>query len=694
MKALPTPLWLTAAICLAAGAACRGAKVDLGNAAWLEMSNDGRVSDVGAEGKSIATGRPGGFALVEVLSPKGTATQPVQLSGRPRPAGKNAHGFEYALEQRKLTLKAEMISLKDAMRVQGEIRNLDAAADRAVQLDFVVPVRCDGWVYHSGIEAAEPITGDAEYPRDRYRLLRFGDPSDRELLRTSQLWFNCICDGQVGLAVGNAPDAPAAFRIGRDKRGLFIRYHLGLTPLTKKFPGAARFSFVVYGNDGRWGIRSAAERFYGLFGEAFRRRASKFGSWSGTNAITHSDLPNKEDFHITYGDNDFQWNDGQYWPKLGQQLKALGIIVFHWREPWSYFLTGSDPQKTADEELQLLRDQAAGKAPGKTHSQMCGAPLKEAAAGVLNSYMLDAAGKMLRVRWQYGCRFIAPNMDPELPRPNRATLAADYQFRWIKRWDDPKFDGPRNLAWDSATPWTGIDLFSYRREHFATADYPLTYDPRDGRVCQMKVLTDREFAVWHSRKVRDKGGLVMANSGLYSLLFFGDCMDVPVLESVAHKQFRWPERMGLYRLLIHQKPLSFYQEITLAGIQRCLLYGLAPGGDCQHEEYRPLTKKYMPTIRAAARAGWQPVTHAHGQNCYVERFGTRPGEIYLTVMNRSEKSPADAALSIDCAALGLDPAKVKVRERIEDRGFESAVEAKTLTLRFKLQPDEALAFAL
>jgi len=679
--------------------------LDCGKQAAVSISPGGGIDNVRIAGAAVGTGRVGGFSVVEVLGPDGRAAAPLAMRGAVKSAGKGRLRLEAADSKARLALRATFAT-GDALGVTGEVENLDPKRERAVRLDFVLPIRCEGWTYASGIAAAETIKGDGEYPTGPHRAMLFGDRSKPNLIRTSTLWFNAISHTAGGLAIGIDPASPAAFRIGRDARGLFIRYHLGLSALTRKFPNKARFSFIVYGVDGRWGIRSAAERFYTLFPETFRRRAEKFGNWAGTYDITRGDLPNKRDFHITYGDNDFQWRDGEYPDGEKAKLEALGVTVFHWREPWSYFLTGSDAKRSAVEEVRLLGDQASGKATGKTHGQMCGAPLVESARGVLNSYMTDAAGQMLRVRFQYGCRFVAPNMDPELPRPNRASLAADYQFRWVRRWADPAFDGPRNIAWDSCTGWTGIHLLNYRREHFATADFPLTYDPRDGRVCQMKVLADREFAVWHSGQVHRAGGLVMANIGYQALLFFGDCIDVPVREARAHRHVRWQgsdesgktagwiEGFGRYRLLIGQKPFSFYQEIKPAGIRRCLLYALAPGGDCKHETYRPMTRKYMPTIRAAAKAGWQPVTHARGHGCHVERFGAKKGNLYFTVMNRDEAGPVDARIVIDAGALGIDPARVEVVELIEARTFTRSAQANRLTLAFRLAGGEALAFAL
>ena len=62
-------------------------------------------------------------------------------------------------------------------------------------------------------------------------------------------------------------------------RQLFLAVDLGLTEATSKFPNRADFSFVIYRCDPRWGLRSAAERYYGIFPDLFEKRMPEDGGW-------------------------------------------------------------------------------------------------------------------------------------------------------------------------------------------------------------------------------------------------------------------------------------------------------------------------------------------------------------------------------------------------------------------------------
>jgi hypothetical protein len=54
---------------------------------------------------------------------------------------------------------------------------------------------------------------------------------------------------------------------------------LGLTAATAKFQNRADFSFEIYRCDPRWGLRSAAERYYRLFPQLFEKRMPEDGGW-------------------------------------------------------------------------------------------------------------------------------------------------------------------------------------------------------------------------------------------------------------------------------------------------------------------------------------------------------------------------------------------------------------------------------
>jgi hypothetical protein len=135
-------------------------------------------------------------------------------------------------------------------------------------------------------------------------------------------------------------------------------------------------------------------------------------------------------------------------------------------------------------------------------------------------------------------------------------------------------------------------------------------------------------------------------------------------------------------------------ELTEKYMKRCLAYGMFPGffsANASTKTYfgqpalynrdRPLFKKYVPLIKRAAEAGWQPVTRARSSNAkvYVERWG----EKLLTAFNDSAEKQA-AAIALDGASPG--PSKELVR------GGTVAWEAGKATLT--LEPEDVMLIEL
>ena len=98
-------------------------------------------------------------------------------------------------------------------------------------------------------------------------------------------------------------------------------------------------------------------------------------------------------------------------------------------------------------------------------------------------------------------------------------------------------------------------------------------------------------------------------------------------------------------------------------IQRFIAMGLAPEmRRVPWPKYKDrdgdLYARFMPVYRRLDRAGWQPVTHAAvtGDGIWVERFGTRPPDLYFSLYN-SKAVPAETKLSLDRSALAVGPAR-------------------------------------
>jgi hypothetical protein len=124
-----------------------------------------------------------------------------------------------------------------------------------------------------------------------------------------------------------------------------------------------------------------------------------------------------------------------------------------------------------------------------------------------------------------------------------------------------------------------------------------------------------------------------------------------------------------YLLLMNTDYDRFTPDLVERYFQRSLFYGMFPSmfshnaaenpywrNPAWYNRDRPLFKKYIPLIKRAAEAGWQPVTGARCDNAklWLERFGpTEKGAVYFTVLN--------IASTPQTGVLRIEPGEVPVR---------------------------------
>ncbi len=178
------------------------------------------------------------------------------------------------------------------------------------------------------------------------------------------------------------------------------------------------------------------------------------------------------------------------------------------------------------------------------------------------------------------------------------------------------------------------------------------------------------------------GRLMFANGSLWNFPWCAGYLDIIGTETdwAATRGTYSPasdEVMLYYRAMCFKRPYltlqntefeKFPHEWVEKYFARCCYYGVLPSFFSHNaagavywnrpELYnrdRDLFRKYIPVIRAADEAGWEPVTLAtvDAPDVWVERFGTGT-TVYFTVFN-SGKAAADAKLRVDLRALGAGP---------------------------------------
>jgi len=629
----------------------------------LRWNSKGDIVAVKGGRRRMELAGKGGFSARECLVPSGTMKDLGRFRGTLAQRGK-ALRYTGAIRDAGLELDASIRGGK-FIDIRGEIEDL-TGLDRALNLRFSIPLQLAGWTWDNTAMVSRTIRKGRMYPSREEDFLylglkeeRFEDEMPEPLcIKTNKLPFSCVRNETAGIALGLPNDEPRVFLISADEEGYHITFSLGLTPITKKFPSRASFRIVVYPVDPAWGLRSAAERYQAFFAKMFKVNLNKHGNCA---SISKDRIPEQDlkALGVAFQENDYQWTDGEMPENVAEVVKKYDLASFHWRGPW-YWFHEAPGDISNDAQMALLKAQAEGRAKGAhgQNNQLYGCPDRRSAGGAYNSALLNEQGKLDRVCFFYpnvSCWLMPVNMDPNLPKPNKATLAEDWQYRFRKLWKKKSFRGPRGVAYDALDDFSGHRRLNFRRDHIAVMDIPATFDPDSGRICQVKGFGDWAWARRHAKLVWDDGGDIMANCNLeYAMMFCGPYIDVIFRERALADNDE--EKLSVHRMLTGGKPFCFIGKglkgASSAAVrkmaERALLFGMAPGPRGGEE----LLRSVMPAVQRVAKAGWQPVTHASAKGLYVERFGSRRGRLYFTVRNTGGRS-VQAELGIDIKALGL-----------------------------------------
>jgi hypothetical protein len=667
---------------------------------------DGQVKKLLWNGKAAPLSGPGGFAATETLTPDGRVRDHGVFEGQTSSV-RGGVRFEGAIPRAALELTATLRGGRH-IAIEGEVRDT-SGVDRALSVSFTLPLKLAQWKWENTAAVSRTIRRGRTYPSKPEDMIYIGIKGDGfadEIpdvfpVRTNKLPFSCVCRGSQGLALAMPIHEPRVFLISADESGYRITFSLGVTPLTRKFPSKASFKLLLYPVDPAWGIRSAAERYQRFFPELYRVRLNRHGNCGGL----HKDHLPEDDLRErgwAFQENDYQWTDGEMAENVAALAAKYDVVSFHWRGPW-YWFHEAPGDITRDAQLALMKAQAEGRAPGAhgSNNQLCGCPDDISAKAAYNSYIENGEGKLERIFFCYpeaSCWLMPGNMDPNLPKPNRSSLAEDWQFRYRKLWKKKGFRGPTNVAYDALDDFSGFRRLNFRRAHLTEMDIPATFDPASGRVCQVKGFGDWAWARRHAKLVRDDGGHIMANCNLeHAMMFCAPSLDVIFRERRLADNDE--EKLSVHRMLCGAKPFVFIggsrEPDTSAQWQamadRALLFGMAPGET--HLEKSLLA--HMPRLQSVAGAGWQAIPYAQAEGLWVERFGQRPNRMYFTARNTGAKT-VRSRLTIDLSALGLakDAKRLTVRSLDDQGDLPAHVVKNGLSVTIEVKPRRTVALSL
>ena len=472
-----------------------------------------------------------------------------------------------------------------------------------------------------------------------------------------------------GLALGVEMTCFAICRLGYDaaRNALYAECDLGLSPECPK----TEYTFVSFPFAAEDGFRGAWERYMELHPEAFEVRLKDQGTWIAESSP--SAIPNWRDFgfriHQGFGYHGCDKGRSKANEAAFAEDDANGILSFRYTSSsnWDLAIPTNRPNDRTSARAVVAERAARGDRMAQAWEECC-----------FHDERGEPSSVFFNEHWLRGVA-LNLNAEPDLPvkmTPYIAKGNSKEELDW--RYSRPFPQGLDGEFVDSASGF-GLQSFDYNRAHYAhMRDAPLCFDHETGRVAIYKAASTRAYIRRLADEVHARGRLMMINdcAGLYH--FYAPYADVLGIETMsfdlatgAYRQKK--DHIVLqYRLLAGRKPYCIFQNSNFERMTdemfewfmaRCIAYGIFPSFfstvQCKskytrffanpewRERVRPLYRKYFPTAKAVAEAGWEPVNRmlrsAEPDVVTVEQFG-RPGRVcYVTVLNPGD-APARATL--------------------------------------------------
>jgi len=648
----------------------------------LALSDSGGVGDVLLDGRSaVSASLPSGLWL----EPFDGAAVPVlgQLADRDGSIVQRWEGADLGLR-----VEAAYRADANAVRCDGSVEDL-TGRDRGVDVVFSLPVGDGAWRWGESVREEVPV-GDELHVQD---ATTFSSLSDAE-------------HGD-GLALAVPADHPCdcEFTCG-GRFGYAVRYHFGLSPAGDgELKGRAPFSFVVYRCDGRWGLRDAARRYYGLWPEAFRKRVGREGLWMfGSPRFP---LPDPQNYAFHEG-GPAGWEDDD----------AHGIYTCPYIIPGQREISRLDRLPETKEEameifasLEPAGDAASSGVPGQSVTAGAAEHARDdrgwgpSMKAIIESCLLtDADGRpQMQIRntaWGGNSITFPLNASPRLlAESDRPTVAKTLLTQTMGLLDAvPHLDG---IYVDSLGAWG--TYMNHRREHFAASRVPLGYDPNTGRPVIPNRFTLLEFLWELGDRLHARDKLLFANGVHPNRRFHFFALDVLGVEG--HGQMEQKRVMAYQKpflLLIynvHDDPAKmehYYHLTTFYGIYPSFANMRVYETPESYAPVRALNDRFVPVLRAITGAGWQPVPHTRSSDpdVWLERWGPgSDGRVYLTVYNSGDEERT-ATLTIDAASLDLGGATLRLEDRLSSAEWSAPVDGASCKVRVPVPAEQVRVLRL
>lgn len=549
----------------------------------------------------------------------------------------------------------------DALFVTAEVRDTKGG-DSAADVFYQIPVDTAGWVWHQSILTSTPA---GEHSQDLIPISVLANP-----------------ETGAGLAVAISPDTPCMFAAGcSTSKGLFVKAKVGFSDLTNP-PSRAKFGFVVYPVDAKWGMRAALKRYYTLFPNAYEGRSKANGLWIFHGKATAAPNPTQFGFH-SVGELGEARQIGKLavdilTPEEVTQEQNWGIEIYPYVIPGQREVGFLDKLK-GDGKTLGMPEQDQTRDVLQVHYSTAEAldilehmteknmtitqaiqPAADYIATVKSSYLIGADGDIVTrpriTAWSDKSLTFPVNPNPSIPTGGAKFNAGTEILNQCRRW----LDGPwAGIYVDSLYRWG--EYINYRRDHFPCAKYGLTYGP-DGRPCLDNSLEHLAFLDELRALVRSRGRNLSANGVRQKCWFAAHRLDVACSEFGTNTDL---EGIAFRRSMVYAKPYMSMnhgmkgRDADRRYLGRCFLFGVYGCSDmpyfntADYLKVKDIYDTYLPIQRRMVPLGWEPITNARvlTEGVLAERFG-EGSTIYFSLY-RNTGDAATADLEIDCAAIGL-----------------------------------------
>ena len=588
--------------------------------------------------------------------------------------------------------------------MRGEIES-EAESDRALILRYTAPVAAEGAVFEDELSRT---TGTAEETRVLGAVFPLAG-------MTGDGW---------GVALAIRPFLPWCLGMVGSAAGLGVELYLGLSPDVRALPNRAPFEFAIYPATPGWGFRSALARYYELHPDFYAPRFPGSGFW---NWQEKGDIDEALALYRLQGIT----RTDTFYDEI-QRNRGLGILSF------DYIIVGQRELKHLP-ELPSSYEAAMEvfSAFAKEWRENADGPLRQQYPHWRDAHLPDLIERCAcreadgRYRVRLRRSEWADNSITFTMNPNPA-LFAD------KAWETVGSTTLRSVAqWFEHVPIDGIMIDSlgaewpaalnFRRDHFAYAQYPLTFD-KQGRIALHNCTSHYEFVEALRRLAREKGKYLFAN-GIYRYrrpampehfngVENGRFFLAALLDAAGREQTRLLTRqeleffrtaMGrkLYAALLYEwkDPEMVRQQlnralpfVVFAGPNRHFMSGISYlSSKDGYQRDRELLGWFIGHCRTLFDAGWQPVTHARvsGPDVVCERYGA-DDVVYFALVSFGEE-PVTCEVAIDLGALGMSGRRgdtLHIAEIARNAPIAKDVEANTCRVRVKLEPEEAQVLKL